>query len=561
MKNVWIILLSLLIFLLLWKGFSQGNEQLSFILPSPMQVLERLQEKSDRFSFHTWLTVKEMLVGFLLASMMAFPLAWLMDYSYPVRFLLQPLFVIIQCIPMFTLAPLMVIWFGWTFKAIIIPTALMIFFPLTLSIYQGLRTTPAELLDYFRVNQATTWQIFFKLKLPWALPHVFSGFRLAAAIAGIAAIAGEWAGAQAGLGVLMVESRRDIDLETHFGALFCLILVSYLLYLFILGLEFLFLQRKNIRQFKQKIWKTKPLLAVSSFILFILVALNGCQSAITTSHPLRLTLDWLPNPNHVPLYVGIRKGFFSAQGIDLTLQKLRDFGHSTSYLTTQQCELALSYMPHTIRLQEKGGQVIPIAILIQEPLNALIYRTDRSISTLQDLSGKTFGYSNGGKETLFLDTLLANHHIAPKNKLLVGFDLVSSLATQQVDVLYGACWNIETEHLKFLGIDTRFFKLKELGVPHYDELIILARPDSPQADPQFIHRFQKALQQSIEYSRQYPVEAFDIYISYQLDKSEQTKAWERKAWNRTLPALADRQEIDPKVWKRFHDWLQEHHLL
>ena len=123
---------------------------------------------------------------------------------------------------MFALAPLMVFWFGWSYKAIVIPTALMLFFPLTMSIYHGFLSIPRDLLDYFTLHQATPWQLFSKLELPWALPHIIAGLRITVAIAGMGAVAGEWAGGQAGLGLLMLESRRGVDLEMTFAALFCL---------------------------------------------------------------------------------------------------------------------------------------------------------------------------------------------------------------------------------------------------------------------------------------------------------------------------------------------------
>ncbi len=207
------------------------------------------------------ITLKEMFAGFFLALLVAFPLAWTMMRYHSSRSLLQPLFIIIQCIPMFTLAPIMVVWFGWGAMAIIIPTALMIFFPLTLNIYQGLRSTPEDLLEFFHANQATAWQTFFKLRLPWSLPHIFAGFRISAAVAGVSAVAGEWAGAQNGLGVLMLESRRNTDLEITFGALFCLTTISTALYLLILYVEKIALPPRSWYPFQKQ--KYLPLLLLT----------------------------------------------------------------------------------------------------------------------------------------------------------------------------------------------------------------------------------------------------------------------------------------------------------
>lgn len=561
-KHTLIIFFVFISLLFIWEAFSFFNRDLAFVLPSPIQVLGRLIDKYERFIFHAHITLNEMLSGFLLAFLVAFPLAWMMDLFKSARAVLQPIFIIIQCIPMFTLAPIMIIWFGWTSAAIIVPTALMIFFPLTINIYQGLRSTPQDLIDYFKVNQATPWQIFFKLKLPWSLPHIFAGIRLSSAIAGIAAVAGEWAGAQQGLGILMVESRRDTDLETNFGALFCLTVMSCSLYLIAIFFEHLASKRRPIQFFSKSLGnKLKTKTALSCCVLLAGLSFFSLRNYEARSEPIRLTLDWLPNPNHVPLFVGVNKGFFEKEGIKLKLQKLHDSGHATSYLTTGQSELALNYMPHTIRVLHKGAELTLAGILVKEPLNAIIYKEGKGIFKPEDLSNKILGYCTGGKECRFLNAFLSENDIFPKELRNTGYDLVPYLGTDQVDAIYGAYWNIEAEHLRSLGINAKYFKLEEFGIPNYYELIILAKTGSEQAKPEFIVRFKKALQESIDYSVQHPEEAFAIYSKNQLDKSNKTQQWEKAAWQLTIPALATQQDVSEEVWKTFENWLRDHQLL
>ncbi len=561
MKNFLIVLVTLIFLLFVWELFSYWNREFIFVLPSPSEIFLRLWTKADRFWFHTSYTLKEMGAGFTLAFAAALPLAWMMDRYSSARLLLQPLFVVIQCIPMFTLAPIMVVWFGWSFSAVVIPTALMIFFPLTINLHQGLRTIPQEYLDYFHLNQASSWQILWKLKLPWALPHLFSGFRLSAAIAGVAAVAGEYAGAQSGLGVLMIESRRETDLETSFGALFCLTAISYSFYLIASGLESLASQRKPLKALivsKKKKWRE-----VSSLFLILMLCfcMFGCQKE-SINQKTRLVLDWAPNPSHVPLYVGLAKGFFDEEGISLQIQKLQDISQATTFLLLDQCELALGYMPHTIRAHSKGADIVPIGILIDQPLNALIFREGEGIHSPKDLNGKKWGYCSGsGTSANILNALLHNLHLNPSEKLNVSVDLVSSLGRNQVDVIYGGYWNIETEHLRSQGIPTSYFTLTDLGFPTYYELIVLAKGESPYAQEKFTQLFQRALQRSIDYAMTNPKEAFAIYSRAQPDKSQQTLEWEERAWNLTLPVLAKEQTFSAEIWKDFEEWLKKNRLL
>lgn len=226
-KRISIAAVPFLIFFLLWEGYTARHPEMSLAFPAPSAILKTFSQRSDRLLLHTKVTLNEMCGGFLLALTVAFPCAWTMYRWQTLRAILQPGFVLVQCMPMFALAPLMVLAFGWGYTAIVVPTALMIFFPLTMNIYQGFRSVPDDLKDDFKRHQATTWQTFSKLEFPSALPFIAAGFRISAAIAGIGAVAGEWAGGQAGLGLLMLESRRGVDLEMTFAALFCLFLSAF----------------------------------------------------------------------------------------------------------------------------------------------------------------------------------------------------------------------------------------------------------------------------------------------------------------------------------------------
>ncbi|MBB64041.1 MAG: hypothetical protein CMO81_03160 [Waddliaceae bacterium] len=230
MKKSLFLLSVLLLFILLWEYAGWRLESFTFVVPRPSGIVARMYDVPGRFLIHSYATFLEMIGGLALATALSFVMAWIMIEFSSAATVLQPLFLTIKCIPMFTLAPLMVLWFGWGYTAILIPTTLMIFFPVTLNIYQGLKSVPQEWLDYFALHHATSWQTFIKLRLPWARPSIFTGIKLGTAAAGIGAIAGEWAGAQEGLGILMIESRRAIDLETTFAALVCLTILSLSFY-------------------------------------------------------------------------------------------------------------------------------------------------------------------------------------------------------------------------------------------------------------------------------------------------------------------------------------------
>lgn len=546
--------------LLFWEWAAGTFCHLLFILPAPSAIFKTLWLMQGRFWLHTNETLKEMCGGFLLALVCAFPLAWTMMRFKSSRSFLQPLFIVIQCLPMFALAPIMVVWFGWGYMAIVIPTALMIFFPLTLNIYQGLRSTPEDLLEFFRANQATPWQTFFKLRLPWAIPHIFAGFRISSAIAGVSAVAGEWAGAQKGLGILMLESRRNTDLEITFGALFCLTFISFLLYSLILYVEkialpprhwkFPFQSYRDERTVKiRKKSFAIPFFLFASLMFFI----PGCQNP-SKEKKTHLMLDWLPNPNHIPLYVGLEKGFFKEYGIDLYIQKMHEGGGGIGYLVSKKVDLLINHMPGTLKACERGAKLKIVGLLIKEPLCGLTFRSDPTIKKAQDLSGKVFGYCIGVPDMDFLNFLLTQGNIQPKEKKNVSVDLVSALGTSNVDFIYGGFWNIEPAQLRALGIKTETFKIQELGVPPYYEMIILANDSSFHASSDFVLPFQRALQKSLDFCKEHPHEAFECFLIHNQDLSPKTIAWQKEAWTMTSSLLADNQIIDHELLKNFYQW-------
>jgi NitT/TauT family transport system substrate-binding protein len=455
------------------------------------------------------------------------------------RQFIEPFFVFLQCIPMFALAPIMVLWFGWSYFAIVVPTALMLFLPLTMNIYQGLSQTPQGLLELFKLNQATKMQVFCKLQLPWSLPFLFAGFKISAAVAGIGAAAGEWAGGQAGLGILMQTSRRATDLQTTFAAILCLTLISLALYGLMSWIESCFS--------KHKPWKS--LIPVGGLVLLFLISIIF-QKDSRLFDSKKLLLDWIPNTNHVPLYAGLKKGIFAKKGINLEILQIQDPGDTIPYITSGQTDLAVFYMPDVIRINKKSKEVHLVASLIAEPLNSFIFRKSDDIKNPSDLSGKIIGYCVAGSCIELLKKMCNRSNVYPKDYKNVCFDLVSTLGLNKVDVIYGAFWNIEKEHLAHLGLDVAHFNVTDLGHPTYPELVLIAK------EPKDWHgSFKQALQESIDFCCKEPDVAFDYYKSFHADKSMDTLTWEKKAWLKTLQVLPKSQEIAEEQLKQLDAWL------
>jgi NitT/TauT family transport system substrate-binding protein len=539
---------SLAILLLLWQLSSIYFTVLLFILPAPSDIFSNLLSNWDRFSFHMLITLKEMFFGLLLAFTVAFPTAWLMHENKTAKLTIQPLFVVSQSIPMFAIAPIMVLWFGWGFIAIVIPTALMVFFPLALTLYQGLNAVPTEMKEFFLLHKATKAQTFFKLSLPYALPYIFSGIKISAAVAAIAAVSAEWTGAQAGLGMLIQESRRDTDLETTFAAIILVVVVSLILYLSTLIIENMF--------------KSPKKMVSSSFVMLIasLFFISGCSTSDTKKDTTTLMLDWFANPNHIPLYAGVEKGFFKEENIHLKIQKIYDPADSIPYLTSKKVDLAIYYMPQAIRAKSKGANIKVVGSLIDKPLNCILYRRDSGIKEVMDLENKVIGYAMASLNTLQLKKLCEEKKITPKETICLATDLVSAISMKRVDACLGCYPNIEKEQLTAMGVETDSFPISILGIPTYEELVILAN-ESISQNKSLIDSFKRALQKSINFSKENPAEAFALYLKANPDKMHNTRLWEEKALYQTLPLYSEQQNFNENAWQAFSDWMINNGLI
>lgn len=184
----------------------------------------------ERLLFHSLVTLQEMSIGVGLSFLLAMPLSYAMFVWTGVRRGLEPLCLLMQGIPMFALAPMMVFLFGWSQVAIITPMVLMLVFPLSINFLKGMEATPKRFVEFYQLHGLSKLGMLRHLRIPFALPHIFAGLRVAASVAVSGAIAGEWAGGQAGLGVYMQMCRRDFEFVGLLGAFGCIVSLSLLFY-------------------------------------------------------------------------------------------------------------------------------------------------------------------------------------------------------------------------------------------------------------------------------------------------------------------------------------------
>ena len=204
-------LIFLFVLLLLWQlGAMEVNA--AYILPTPIQILQRLWElRLPLFTVHLPATMLVTGVGLLISLALGLGLAVVMDWSPLLQKCLYPVVVASQTIPTTAIAPLFVLWFGYGIWSKVLVTVLITFFPITITVYDGLRAAKTEMAELLLTYGATKRDIFWKIKVPCALPYFFSAIKMAVPMSVIGAAIGEWLGAQSGLGYFSRRMMTQLD--------------------------------------------------------------------------------------------------------------------------------------------------------------------------------------------------------------------------------------------------------------------------------------------------------------------------------------------------------------
>ncbi len=202
----------------------------SYILPSPFRVMIVFYQQIHMIAAESLPTLIETLLGLTLGIIFGCLGGFTIAYSKSLARWCLPLLIILQVIPTFAVAPLLVIWLGYGIASKIVTAMLIIFFPIASAFYDGLRQTQVGWLDLAKTMNARPWRVFLCIRIPAALPSLASGIRIAAVAAPLGAIIGEWVGSSKGLGYLMLNANARMEIDLMFAALFALIVLSLLLY-------------------------------------------------------------------------------------------------------------------------------------------------------------------------------------------------------------------------------------------------------------------------------------------------------------------------------------------
>lgn len=244
--NKFIPVFSVIIVIIVWELVTTITKIPHYVLPSFSLVMKDLFKNIDLLLTHTYYTLTAALVGLFLSVIIAFATALLLDQSKRMKSFMYPIIAISQTVPLMAVAPLFIIWFGFGILPKILIVILVCFFPITMNILTGFEEIDEDTLDLFHVMKAPKKDIYLKLKFPASIPYFFSGLKIAATYAILAAFIGEFMGGNFGLGYYLVAAQKSFSIPTVFAIIIFVISTTLLL---LFGISLI---EKKLLKYKEK---------------------------------------------------------------------------------------------------------------------------------------------------------------------------------------------------------------------------------------------------------------------------------------------------------------------
>jgi putative hydroxymethylpyrimidine transport system substrate-binding protein len=310
------------------------------------------------------------------------------------------------------------------------------------------------------------------------------------------------------------------------------------------------------------------LAAIALFALTLGLAACGEKSEETSgeAQPFGLTLDFYPNADHAGIYMADKLGYFDEAGLDVSIETPSDPAAPIKLVAAGQSDLAISYEPELVLAHEKGLDVVAVGALVNRPLASMIWLGKSGIKGVADLKGKTVATAGIPYQDDFLTTILNRARVAPSTvkAVNVGFGLLPALLGGNAQAMLGGYSNVEGVDLSQRGKDPVVTPVDQLGVPTYDELVLVANREALAADPQKFRLFLAALARGTEAAAAQPGAATKAVLEANQGLDAKLTEAEVKA---TLPLLTARDKgrpygyMDPTEWADFSGWMRDNDLI
>jgi putative hydroxymethylpyrimidine transport system substrate-binding protein len=314
----------------------------------------------------------------------------------------------------------------------------------------------------------------------------------------------------------------------------------------------------------------KPLAALAALAALALVA--GCgeredpEPVARDVERIDLVLDFFPNADHAGLYAAIGTGAFEDVGLDVKPATPSDPAAPLRLLAAGRADLAISYQPEVLLARDRGLKVVAIGAIVQTPLTSLMSLGDRAIRRPEQLEGKTVGTAGIPYQSAYLKAILDRAGVPEDSvkEINVGFNLGPAMISKRVDATLGAFWNYEGVQLERDRRRPTILRVEELGVPTYNELVVVAREEDARERGNRLRRFMLALARGHEALREDPESGLRPLLRANRDLERGLQVASVRA---TLPVFfpKDRDRsfgwMDERAWAAYGRWMADNGLL
>ena len=312
---------------------------------------------------------------------------------------------------------------------------------------------------------------------------------------------------------------------------------------------------------------------LSPIVLTPLLVLAGCgsKSEPTTvpsgsAQSFTLMLDWFPNADHVGIYQALAEGDFSKAAVNVHVQVPSDPAAPLRLLAAGRVDMAVSYEPEVLLARSQSQPLVSVAALVHQPLTSIVSVGSQRIRTPRDLRGKTVGDAGIPYQHAYLETILSKAGVPSSSvkEINVGSNLVPAMLSKRVNATLGAYWNYEAIQLAQLGRHPNVIRMNQVGVPNYDELVLVVRESTLVHHADLVRRFVQAMARGYQSVRANPAAGVASLLKANpgLDPKLQRAS--------VLATLRSFFPTDPKrpwgwqdqvEWNRYGQWMLSNHLI
>jgi putative hydroxymethylpyrimidine transport system substrate-binding protein len=306
------------------------------------------------------------------------------------------------------------------------------------------------------------------------------------------------------------------------------------------------------------------LAALVAALLAISLAACGEKSEDVTGGgeltPFKLTLDFYPNPDHAGIYMAQKLGYFKDAGLEVSIETPSDPSTPVKEVAAGRTDLAISYEPEVVLARDQGLDVVAVDALVDRPLTSMIWLQKSGIKGIAGLRGKTVATAGIPYQDAYLKTILARAHLSPSDvdAVNVGFGLLPAILGGKAQAMLGGFSNVEGVDLRERGDRPVVTPVDKLGVPTYDELVLVAQESRLEEDPQAIRLFLAALSRGTKAAVENPQATAAALREANPDLEPKLAAAELKA---TLPLLSQSGSMSPAKWTAFIAWMRDNGLI